>query len=250
MIKANATGASLTIPQSERKHSTQVFYKAGETLNQLFFTVNGNGYSDKMIVQFNDEATTGFDSGFDAWKFEGDKAAPQMYSVYANNELTVNILPFEGGNMIIPLSFEAGTNGLFTISMNDLENFTVSSEIWIEDLKEDKIINLMQVSSYQFNSNINDEHDRFLLHFGNPMAIADESLSGLNIYSYGEIVYIQKPTGFDGQIAIFDMLGQEIISLKANNEGLISIPVKSGTGYYFVKVQSDGQFVTEKVFIK
>jgi hypothetical protein len=46
------------------------------------------------------------------------------------------------------------------------------------------------------------------------------------------------------------MLGQELISQKTTGDGLISIPVKSGTGYYFVKVQSGEKLVTQKVFIK
>jgi hypothetical protein len=46
------------------------------------------------------------------------------------------------------------------------------------------------------------------------------------------------------------MLGQEIITQKANSEGLMSIPVTNGTGYYVVKVQSDNSLVTRKVFIK
>ncbi|RLD52336.1 MAG: hypothetical protein DRJ05_17515 [Bacteroidetes bacterium] len=249
-VKANATGAALTIPQSERKHSTQIFYKNGGQLNELFLTVGGNGYSDKMIVQFNDDATVQFDGGFDAWKLKGDVAAPQLYSVYANNELTVNTLPFEGENMVIPINFEAGTNGLFTISVDGLENFVVSSEIWFEDKKEDKMIDLIQVSSYGFYSNIDDVKDRFLLHFGNPIGIGNESLSSISIYSYGDMVYIKKPAGFEGQIGIYDILGQKIISRKATGEGLESIKVSTGTAYYLVKVQSGDKLFTEKVLIK
>jgi M6 family metalloprotease-like protein len=249
-VKANATGAALTIPQSERKHSSQAFYKNGPQMDELFLTVEGNGYSDKMIIQFNDEATTGFDNSFDAWKLKGNNAAPQIYSVYANNELTVNTLPFEGENMIVPINFEAGTNGQFTLSVTDLGNFGISSEIWLEDLRDNKMIDLTQVSSYGFNSNINDNTNRFLLHFGNPLGIGDENLSTPEIYSYGDMVYIQKPEGFDGQIEIYDMLGQEIISRKVTGEGLENVKVTSGTAYYLVKTQFGNKLITEKVFIK
>ena len=249
-VKANASGASLTIPQGERKHSSQGFYKEGGQLNELFFTVEGNGYSDKMIVQFNDEATAGFDSGFDAWKFRGKEAAPQMYSVYGNNQLTVNSLPFEGENMTIPVSFEAGTNGQFTISLSGLDDFDGSNEIWLEDILENKMIDLLEVSSYSFNANSSDDANRFLLHFGNPLGMEDNGLLASDIYSFADRVYIQKPVGFNGQVSVYDMLGQEILSQKETGEGLMSIPIKTGTGYYFVKVQSDNSIVTEKVFIK
>ncbi|NOX45772.1 MAG: PKD domain-containing protein [Chlorobi bacterium] len=249
-VKANASGASLAIPQSERKHSAQGFYKEGGQLNELFFTVEGNGYSDKMIVQFNDEATAGFDSGLDAWKFRGDDAAPQMYSVYGGNELTVNVMPFEDVNMIVPINLEVGANGQYVISLSGIESLDVTSEVWLEDVFENKMIDLEQVSSYSFNASSDDGPGRFLLHFGNPQGIGDETMPTISIYSHGDMVYVQKPAGFDGQVSVYDMLGQEILSQKTSGEGLMGIPINSGTGYYFVKVQSGEQFVTGKVFIK
>jgi len=249
-IKTNATGPALTIPQSERKHSTQTFYKDGKNQNELDLMVEGNGYIDKMIIQFNDEATAGFDNSFDAWKLKGDAAAPQLYSVYSNNELTVNRLPFEGNKMLIPINFEAGTNGLFTLEVDNLDNFAISSEIWLEDLRDDILIDLKQISSYEFNSNTSDENQRFLLHFGKPLGTEDEALSNLNIYSHENMVYVQKPNGFDGLIRIIDMLGQEIILLESFGQGLESIEVANGTAYYLVEMQSGNSLLTEKVFIK
>ncbi len=50
--------------------------------------------------------------------------------------------------------------------------------------------------------------------------------------------------------ALADILGKEIYSAKAQGQGLASITVKDGMGYYVVKVQSDNALSTKKVFIK
>ena len=249
-VKANDAGASLTIPQSERKHSTQVFYKDGEQLNLLFLNVEGNGYADKMIVQFNDEATAGFDGEFDAWKFKGDEAAPQLYSVYNENELTVNILPFEGENMIIPVNFEAGTEGFYTITTTDLENFYESVEVYLEDLKENNMVDLRQVSSYAFYAEPIDGQDRFLLHFSNTAFGTDENTinDDLNIYSYNKDVYVTVPENTRGNIVIYNMMGQEVANAAVNS--VLNKITLERSAYYIVKVLSNKNMVTKKVFIK
>jgi uncharacterized protein (DUF2141 family) len=249
-VKANAASASLTIPQSERKHSTQGFYKDGGQLSQLFLNVEGNGYADKMIVQFNEEATVGFDNEFDAWKCKGDDVAPQLYSVYGNNELTVNILPFEGENMIIPVNFEAGAEGLYTITAADLENFDESVEVYLEDLKENNMVDLKQVSSYSFNAEPIDDENRFLLHFRNTAFGTEENTinDDLNIYSYNKDIYVTVPENTRGNIVVYNMMGQEVANKRIDDvQNIITLEKCS---YYVVKVLSDESMVTRKVFIK
>ena len=247
-VKASASGASLTIPQGERKNSTQGFYKEGGQLNELFFTVEGNGYSDKMIVQFNDEATAGFDSEFDAWKFRGKEAAPQMYSVYGNNELTVNSLPFESENMIIPVNFKAGAETLYTISVADLENFDEGVEVYLEDLKENSMIDLRQVSSYSFNADPGNAPERFLLHFNNTAFGTEEHANNdFDIYSYDKDVYVNVPASTKGDIKVYNMMGQEIAYASINNT-LNKVTLEK-SAYYVVVVLSNETVVTEKVFI-
>jgi hypothetical protein len=104
---------------------------------------------------------------------------------------------------------------------------------------------------YSFLYSVENISDRFLLHFDNPVNISDNTGSGgLSIYSHNNKVYIQKPAGFDGTIFVYDILGQEILNTKAVGEGLMSIPVTNGMGYYLVKVKSAMGLTTEKVLIR
>jgi len=220
-------------------------------LNELFLTAEGNGYSDKMIVQFNEEATAGFDGEFDAWKFKGDEAAPQLYSVYDGNELSVNILPFEGENMIIPVNFEAGADGQYTITADELENFEAATEIWLEDLKNDEMIDLTQTASYSFGASQNDEANRFLLHFNNTAFGTEEnSVIDLNIYSYGPKVYLTSQNTIDGNIKVVNMLGKVVYKSGLSNSTYFEIGLDVMPGYYLVGFTNDEKTITKKVMIK
>jgi len=73
---------------------------------------------------------------------------------------------------------------------------------------------------------------------------------GINIWSYTDIVYIQTPHNINGDIVIYDMVGQEVIQEQTNPDGLNQIRITKGTGYYFVKVISEQMLYTEKVLIQ
>ncbi|MCD4695860.1 MAG: T9SS type A sorting domain-containing protein, partial [Bacteroidales bacterium] len=90
---------------------------------------------------------------------------------------------------------------------------------------------------------------RFRLHFSklDPEFINQNNVS---IYANGDIIYIYTPEILNGDIVIYDILGQQIAFLNTLNEGLNTIKVSNGTGYYLVKVQANGEFISEKVFIR
>ncbi len=248
-VKANAAGASITIPQSERKHSTQQFYKANRQLSQLLLTVEGNGYFDKMIVEFNNEATAGFDSELDAWKFKGRQEAPQLYSVSQENNLTVNVLPFEDQTMIIPVNFEAGVENNYTITASGIDNFDEYTAIWIEDLKDNKMVDLRQNPSYTFDAKPDDTPNRFLLHFKkSAFGTEEHSSEGFNIYSYGKRVYVIVPTLTKGNIKVYNLMGQEIKNVSINST--ITTITLNKSAYYVVVAKGDKTVTNKKVFIE
>ena len=245
-IKVNASGASLTIPQSERKHSTQQFYKSGNQSNELFLTVEGNGYSDKMIVQFNPDASQGFDSEYDAWKIKGDARAPQLYALYEGAGLTVDVLPF-AENTVIPLGLEVGANGTYTLKFNDfvLNN---GDNVWLEDLQSGKIVEINPLSGYKFTANITDDVHRYNLHFGSPNIIDEDITEGLKIYSYEENVYISAGNISEGQISIYDISGKELYSKHIAGEKLYVIPLQR-KGIYIVQFTNNKQAMAQKVTV-
>ena len=250
VVLANAAGASLTFPQSERINGNQPFYKEASTIdNSLTLKVSGNGYSDKIIVGFDYEASNSFDSEYDAYDYRGFEEAPQLYTI-GDVEYAVNILNSEYDNLIIPVGLETGVPGTYSIRLEDLEGINGNFVI-IEDVKENTFTELRLDEVLNFTVEINDNSHRFNLHFKNGVAnIGNSSSSDIHIYSYDDMVYIQQPENFSGEVSIFNMMGQEIVHERATGESLMSIKITNGMGYYLVKVQNGNVLTTEKVFIK
>jgi len=206
-------------------------------------------FKDVAFVSFNESATGEYDNNLDVQKLFGLDEAPQLYSVIPNKLLSINSLPELTESKVVQLGFECGVNGQFTFTAGDIESFTDYTPIYLEDTKEGVIRKLNDNPVYTFSHSPLDDNNRFILHFGEVNGVGDISTGGIKVYSTKNTVYVQKPADFNGIVFIYDMLGQEIISRKANGEGLMTIPVTNGTGYYVVKVQSDNNLITQKVFI-
>jgi hypothetical protein len=245
-IKVSSVNASLTIPQSERLHSSQSFYKE-DNMNEIHISVTGNGYSDKMIVQFNEEATEGFDSEFDAWKLKGDEQAPQLYSMFGDDGLTVNALPFDE-NKVIPIAFETGANTSYQLSFGDFE-FN-GNNVWLEDRKTGEILEVTSGMTYDFDATVNDDIHRFNLHFGNSLSY-DEMINGnVSVYSFDSKIYISSENEIAGTVSVYDLTGKVMFTKKVSGNNLYTIPVNLKTGLYIVKLFGEDDIVSQKVYIK
>ncbi len=248
-IKADNSNASLTIPKSERLHSSQSFYKESIQPGQLLCTVTGNGREDKMIIQLNDEATGGFDGEFDAWKLRGDVLSPQLYSVSQGNELTVNSLPF-AKDLVIPVCLEVGTDDMYHLLFDEL-SFNDGIFVYLEDLQTGSVEKIGQGYMYDFYGATTDDKHRFnILITETELSQKEKQIGNQNIYSFNKTVYITGTGVKDITVTIFDMLGKKVFSEGFSNRNAIQIPLDVNGGFYLVKVRCGSDVITGKVFIK
>ncbi|MBL7104386.1 MAG: fibronectin type III domain-containing protein [Bacteroidales bacterium] len=254
-VKANAPGPALQVTNSAKLHGYDP-YKGSGVDQLLELTVNGNGYNDKTFIYFNEYATEGFDSDFDAYKKYGIDEAPQLYSIAGDEILSINVLPEMSSGMAIPLGFEVGAETEYTIIASDLESFGLSTGIYLEDIQESVMTDLTEQNEYTFVANPEDDPARFIIHFG-VVGIEDQPLDvetnkDITIYSVENSVYIRNNTkqAIQGDVSICNTMGQEIIRTKLLNNSLNKIDVNTEAGYYIVKVNTGTNLYTEKVFIK
>lgn len=208
-VKANATGAALTVPASERLHSNEGFYKAPDGIYRL--TAEGNGYSDQTIIHFADGSTNAFDSQFDAYKIPGLAEAPQLYSLAGQTHLTVNCMPVQGGNTTVDVGFESGAAGLYTITLVEDISTLNNSNLYLEDLKDQKAVNLSADKSYSFMSDPQDDPLRFRVRFSYEKTPAAE-LPGpgdeVQVFAAGGRIVLNPDS--KGEVYIYSPLGQLI----------------------------------------
>jgi len=250
-VKANAASPSITIPQASRTHNSQNYYKSSETVPDLFvLKVTGNNYEDEIYINFNDGASNGFDSQFDAYKLYGTEEAPQFYSILPDEILSINVLPHSNEEVLIPLGLEVGGSGEYVLSVKE-NTFWETVQIYLEDLKTGVTTEMKTTTEYAFTSNPNDNPERFILHFNGVNDIEEESqdTDDVRFYVYDNNLYIIDKELKNGTIQLFNMPGQLVMEKRYSNT-VNAIELNLSKGYYVVRIITDKISISGKIYIE
>lgn len=245
--KTMVNGATLSIPLAARVHSNTGFYKSAVT-NLLELTVEGDTYSDKTFVHFNDQATPGFDNQFDAYKLFGNDDTPQLYSIIQGNILSINELPI-AGNEVVKLGFKNNSDGIYTISALGTDNFPSHISVTLQDVKLNVFQDLKVNPEYAFSYEAGEAENRFRLQFLDITGLKDPVNQDFTIFSFDKTVVIENSSLLKGIISIYDISGRELYTQKLGGSVTTYIPLQVTTGTYIVKVHSPTGAVTAKVHI-
>jgi hypothetical protein len=245
--KTMTDGLTMNVPLSARVHSSQGFYKTSVP-DMLEITVEGNSFSDKTFVRFNNEASAGFDNQFDAYKLFGNENAPQIYSMITNAVLSINELPM-AGNEVVDLGFSCNTTGIYTITANGTENFASNVPVILQDVKLNVYHDLKTNPVYSFSYQTEDDENRFKLWFQEVTGINNPDINNLRVYSFDKTVVIENNNGLTGEVGIYDITGRQISSNVLTNQSTTQIPVNVACGTYIVKIITANGPVNAKVFI-
>lgn len=253
-IKANGASPALAMPQSERIHGGQAFYKSGGDRPLIRIAAEGNNHCDEAIIYFDPAATNAFDNDLDAYELGGVTESPQIYSMWSGEELTVNALPETGEEVIIPMGFEAGVYNKYMLTMKDEVEVATYYMVVLEDLKENKTVNLTEAGAYGFTGDPNDDPDRFLLKI-NPV---NEYKSSGTVAGSCDITAIHgglevRFQGMEsGSVYVYSLLGQTLYNKEFDNESILQISdraIEQNAGI-IVKVVTESYSYTKKLFIK
>jgi len=254
-IRTTGDSPYVLIPQTARSHSTIPFMKESEISDaqSLHLFVNANGFIDETVIVFMENATNGFDDLFDLEKHLNVDESPNIYSIpFTDKSYAVNVLPSNWLEInepaAIPLGFKIGPETNCSMTIEGIQTLDTYTSVYLEDLKENILQNLSANNTYIFDASAQDEPNRFLLHFGLPDAIKEDSTKAISIYSNRDCIYINMPLELNGYAGIFDMQGREISSSKIH--GGLNKEKLNRTGFYIVKVKTADISTIKKVFIK
>ena len=241
-ISASAA-ETFTLYAYDRTHNgTDNFYKS-QVNDLLILKASGVNYSDEAWIHFNEQAGVEHDGTYDAYKriSVSNPELPQIFSTTPSGTmLSINGMP---ETSMVPVGFTAVEQGVFTISAIETSEF---ANVVLEDLFEDTQTDLLN-NSYTFTYNEGDEKARFIVHF-TPLAVPESFEEMVNIFSFNTDVYVTVPLNTEGNIVIYNIMGQEVASKRI--EGTQNIIKLKESSYYVVKVLSNESVVTKKVFIK
>ncbi len=223
----------------------------------LRITINGNGMKDEMVINFMQEATTGYDELFDTRDWGSYYAdATQIYSIVAGEKLSVNSLPFHYDQMTsVPVNIEAKAQATYELTFSNFESL-INVDIWLEDTYDEG--NLIKISEdnsiYTFFGSPNLQADRFNIHFNAsflPNAIEEFEEKLIKVYSANSDLYIiNNSKEIVKEVSVYNIMGQEISRTDVPEQNNYKIKIYGATAYYVVRIHTNKNIYTEKVFIK
>jgi hypothetical protein len=248
-VKATGSSPSLTIPIDARVHSSQSFYKNGiANLLRLDIVNNVNAYTDATFIRFDENATSGYDDGMDAYKLDGDETAPMIYTVSGDSRLSINTLKNASQNPELILYFKAGVNGEYKLTASNVGSFN-QTEIYLEDLFTNARQKLGENSEYTFIAKPEDPLNRFKLVFGSVgINHTEEEVPG--VYAYEGMIYIHFTEMTKAKVTINNLAGQIISRQDIRGEGLLNMPAPKASGIYLINILTNKGSYTSKVFVK
>ena len=224
-VQANSAGASVQMTESSKSNVDASFLKNNYSLPLLFNVQNSYG-TDQTIINFNNSATNGFDAAFDAAKLGSTNPnLPYICSVLDNGQdLSINQLPEQ--EIVIPIKILAGVSGIHTISVENIDEYTVLNCMYLEDVFTGMTYNLFNqqtITAYIYDTTT---VARYLLHIGTKTSVHIINPSCSNITDGQISIENNSLTGFatnwmDGQenLIVNHINSMNIDSLQNLEEG-------------------------------
>jgi hypothetical protein len=234
-----ASSGNVNMTDDVRCHSTQAWLKASGNSLRIIATSSLNEYSDEVMMEFGHQVTSGAEKWFSLYP-----DAPSLYLPIGENIYSLRFLGEILENPVIPLSFQPGQNGNFTITANGTEFFT---NVILQDLKTGTSQEMKTNPVYDFTSATSDGVNRFLIRFS-PVGIEFPGKENNGIYVYDNTLYISNPG--ESFLEIYDMIGKKMVSEKTHNEPLYQLKLQLVTGFYLVRGTNGHKEFAEKVFVK
>jgi hypothetical protein len=153
----------------------------------------------------------------------------------------------------LPLHFKAGVNSDYHLVFEGIDGFYPNSEIYLEDVFLDKIIDLREQQIYNFQAGTGDENNRFILHFYGVTSTGENPMqNNTTIFASGKTVYVksaQLPKSAS-RVEVFNVMGQMVYTSKLAPSSLNSFSLNEKTGIYIVRVHTEKGMVVQKLMIQ
>lgn len=251
-VHATAT-PTFTMNNSVRVHNGVQYFKNDEVIpNELRLElVAGFNKRDEMVVKFNEFASAGFDSDWDAYNLSGNYDVPDISTLLDNGvKLSINTLPFAVEDRIIPVRISNHKAEQLQISASGMETFNMLPPIYLEDKLLNNTIDLAEQRVYSF-SFIPGQEDRFNLIFRNITSVEEPNELNVVVYKDNDKIRVMIPVLENRQatIMLFDALGRNLQTEKATIAGTTTLRAPETAGTYIVRIISGNTVVSRKIVI-
>jgi hypothetical protein len=213
------------------------------------------GAHRQLLVGTDPNTTTLYDIGYDAPMYDTNEN--DMYWEINDSPFVIQGVPDFNTDRIIPLGIVAANEGEVTIKIDELENVSSSTKIYLYDNITGMYHDLKN-SDFKISLAVGTYNKRFSLKFESQTLSINETDKNdgiIVLYSRNYKTLIIKNNDLDTTIhsvSLFNMLGQTISNwdVEDKEQTNIQIPIKNiSSGIYIVKVKTSNGESSKKIII-
>lgn len=214
---------------------------------------NAEGAYKQMLVGYIQNATNGYDHGFDGKAIEAGNPV-SLYSIAADTKLAIQgkALPFEVTDQV-PVGFKTSVAGTYNISLSKFDGLFTDGNIIV--YLEDRLLNVihnLKDSPYSFVTEAGTFDDRFVLRYEDSFLAVTTPVFNENAviaYSKNSNIHIKTSNVDMKSVEIYDIRGRLLLSQKGiNNNAAVFNNVPFPHQVLIVYITSvDGSIVSKKI---
>lgn len=254
-VNVNATG-NVNFAEANQATTGGTFQKTART--ELKLLVSDNQYSRFTKLYFLDDATKGYDFGWEGEVFGGITNSLELYTQLVDENIgkkyqLQSLSKSDDTSSIIPIGINAGAGKELTFSL-ELSNFPSDVKVFLEDRLDNTFNEISNNKTYKVSllENLNDI-GRFYIHTSSSaLSTAIFTTNNISIYPTNKstlrIVGLQQG---DIKIKLFNILGKQVLnsSFKTNGVKDISLP-NLATGVYIVQLETEAGNLNKKIVLE
>jgi hypothetical protein len=211
-------------------------------------------------INYVDNATTGFDNGFDGETFGGIVNTVDVFTHLVSNsegkKFQVQSLPnsdFE--NILVPVGVKAAAGKEITFSVEAM-NLPEDLKVFLEDKTTNTITRLDEANA-TYKVTLSESLDgigRFYLHTKASGVLGTETVDFENVSVYAinnnTLRVVGIPSG-NSSVKLFNILGKQVMQTSFSSTGVqdISLP-KLSTGIYLVQLETSSGKLNKKIVLE
>jgi hypothetical protein len=257
-IKAS-TASNLNFAETNQSSGTgDTFQKTSQA--EIALLMNDGTNSRTAIIYYLDNASTGFDNGFDGEAFGGIVNTTDIFTHLLENSQGKNYklqsLPNKGlETMVIPVGVKAAANKEITFSAN-ANNLPTDLKVFLEDRLTKTFTRLDETNS-SFKVTLSEAVNgigRFYLHTKTSSVLSTDNVVVTNISMYKTNASTLRITGLSQgktSVKLFNMLGKQVLNTSFTSNGLQDITLPTlATGVYIVQLETAQGNLNKKITLE
>lgn len=230
-------------------------FEKNNTNTSIFLKATSNKTTVATEIKFFDNATAGFDAGYDIGNFTS--AGLDIHTRLMNNDdntnFTIQSLANNSiSNLKIPIGIKGEKGNLITISATNV-NLPTNIKLYLEDTETHSFINLTDKNAhYQFTlkDDVNDV-GRFYIHtLSSVLNTGFITKTTLKVFTVDKKLIIKNINDKTADLKIYSIQGKEVLHKKVNLNIDQEISLSNfNTGIYLIKIESDTTDFSKKIII-